>query len=71
MDIIMPTIHCTAIEKPAKKFVCRVKRAPVSNVLFKPARWEDWTVLAETKEGAFKVACWHFYLSDKKDIIIQ
>lgn len=68
---LMATIRASHIEKPEREFSCRVKRASVLNVLFKPERWEVWTVLAETKDGAALVARHHFYRSNPDDIIIQ
>ena len=67
----MATIHASHIEKPKKKFSCLVLRAPVFNVYHHPERWEQWTVLAQTKDGAHKVASYHFYRSKKEDILIQ
>lgn len=77
----MATIQCNAIEKPTQKFSCKVLRSASrmryqdgSDGKWKPVqseRWEDWTVLAETKEGATKVAQYHFYNSDKNNILIS
>lgn len=36
-----------------------------------PERWENWTVLAETKEGARKIAEYHFYQSNSDNIKIS
>lgn len=76
----MPTIQCASIENPVNKFECNVLRQ-VSSMRYQDAvdgkwkpvhseRWESWTVLAQTKEGAKKVAEYHFYQSDKSNIII-
>ena len=64
------TIKCVSIEKPIKKFICRVLRAAVFNVIFQPERWEEWDVLAETIEGAKEIAQYHFYLSSPENILI-
>lgn len=76
----MPTIQRPSIEKPINKFGCNVLRKasemryqdatdgkwkPIS-----PERCESWVVLAQTKEGAQKIAEYHFYQSDKSNIII-
>jgi len=36
-----------------------------------PERWEKWNVLAETKEGARKIAKYHFYQSKGDNIYIK
>ena len=61
----MSTIHAQHIEAAQQEFLVRVLRAPCFNVLFKPARWETWRVLAETAEGALRIAKYHFYRSDQ------
>ena len=74
----MRTIQCPAISKPAKQFTCEVLR-PASHMRYQepqngkwipiqPERTECWTVLAETIEGAQKVAEYHFYAS--KNIVV-
>lgn len=55
------TIHSRHIEEPTETFVIRVLRPPCFNVFFKPARWEMWKVLAETEDGAMKIARYHFH----------
>jgi len=76
----MGTIECRAIEKPNIKFKCDVLRAH-SNMNYldshdgklkpiRPERWEQWNVLAQTLDGARKVAQYHFYQSDPENIII-
>lgn len=75
----MRTIECRAIEKPVKQFSCEVLRS-ASNMRYQDAsdgKWkpiqservENWMVLAETIEGAQKVAEYHFYNS--KNIIVK
>jgi hypothetical protein len=75
----MNTIQCPSISKPTKQFLCEVLR-PASQMRYqdpqngnwKPVqheRSENWKVLAETKEGAKKVAEYHFYAS--KNITIS
>lgn len=61
----MSTIHAQHIEAAKQEFFIHVLRAPCFNVLFKPARWETWRVLAETAEGALRIAKYHFYRSDQ------
>jgi hypothetical protein len=51
------------IEEPKAAFRIAVLRAPCHNVIYRPERWEIWRVLAETPEGAMKVARYHFYMS--------
>lgn len=75
----MPLIKCPAIEKPNRQFSCDVLRS-TSNMHYQeitgewkpiqPERWENWTVLAETKEGARKIAEYHFYQSKSENIKI-
>ena len=50
------TIHCRRLEEPDETFMIRVLRPPRFNVFFKPARWEMWKVLAETEDGAMRIA---------------
>ncbi|HYD20002.1 MAG TPA: hypothetical protein VEB40_00905 [Flavipsychrobacter sp.] len=67
----MPMIQCIAIEKPVKKFRCEVIRHASSFRYLdapdytwkpiRPKRQETWTVLAETMEGAKRIAEYHFY----------
>lgn len=74
----MNTIQCPAIEKPVKQFSCDVTRQASSMRYqdaadgkwkpIQPERRESWTVLAETLDGAQRVAEYHFYAS--KDIIV-
>ena len=74
-------IKCPSIEKPLKKFLCKVLRAESEleyqdsqDGLWKPIHpenWEYWGILAETQEGAKKIAEYHFYLSNAKNIIIS
>lgn len=77
----MATIQCNAIEKPMKQFFCDVLRT-ASSMRYQeasdgkwypvqPERWEKWTVLAETKEGAKKIAEYHFYQSNSDNIKIS
>lgn len=77
----MATIQCRSIEKPVNSFLCNVLRGE-SNMRYldsvdcqlkpvQPSRWEEWNVLAETKEGARKIAEYHFYQSDKNNIHIS
>lgn len=77
----MPIIQCPKIESPITKFSCDVLRS-ASNMRYQdaadgkwkpvqPEKWEEWTVLAETKEGAKKIAEYHFYNSDSSNIIIK
>ena len=61
----MSTIHAQHIEAAQREFFVRVLRSPCFNVFFKPARWETWRVLAETAEGALRIAKYHFYRSDQ------
>lgn len=76
----MATIKCISIEKPDKQFLCDVLR-PASELRYQdstdgiwkpvqPERWEKWTVLAETKEGAKKIAQRNFHLTNDDNIII-
>jgi hypothetical protein len=58
------TIHGRHIEEPATPFMVRVLRAPRWNVLFKPARWEMWKVLAQTSEGSIRIAKYHFHRAE-------
>jgi hypothetical protein len=55
------TIHSRHIEEPKETFYIWVCRAPCFNVFLRPARWEMWKVLAETAEGAIKIAKYHFH----------
>lgn len=59
------TIQNPQIERSVKTFKCKVKRAAVDNVIHRDPRWEEWRVLAETKEGAKKIAEYHFYRAHK------
>ena len=62
----MPIIKCPAIEKPMRQFSCDVLRT-ASKMHYQeitcewkpvqPERWENWTVLAETKVGQGKLPC--------------
>jgi hypothetical protein len=65
---IVGTIFSEHIERPIKEFYIEVLRAPVWNVYMKPSRLEFWKVLAETPEGAIRIAEYHFYRSMKSDI---
>lgn len=67
----MATIKSSHIEQPINKFICLVKRSEVFNVFFQPTKWEVWNVLAETKEGAKKIAKYHFYRSKENEIFIS
>lgn len=69
----MATIQCRAIEKPENEFLCEVER-PASSMMYQDAtdfKWkpvqqgrvEFWKVLAETMEGAMRIAQYHFYNS--------
>lgn len=58
---IAGTIYSQHIEEPQSVYVIRVFRAPSWNVLFQPAHWEMWRVLAQTAEGALRIARYHFY----------
>jgi len=64
----MSTIHAQHIEAARQEFFVRVLRAPCFNVFSKPARWETWRVLAETVEGARRIAKYHFYRSDQIEL---
>jgi len=76
----MATIKCPAIEKPVIPFSCDVLRS-ASKMHYQetsgewkpvqPERWENWTVLAETKDGARKIAEYHFYQSNSENIKIS
>jgi len=76
----MATIQCPAIEKPMRKFLCDVLR-PATSMHYQeitgewkpiqPERFEQWNVLAETKEGARKIAEYHFYRSNSENIKIK
>ena len=61
----MATVYAQHIEAPKREFLVRVLRAPCFNVLFRPARWETWRVLAETGDGACRIAKYHFYRSHR------
>ena len=63
------TIHSRHIENPQKEFIIRVLRSASFNVIYKPERYEMWKVLAETIDGAVKIARYHFYLSDNFELI--
>ena len=65
----MNTTFARHIEEPKRQFQFRVLRAPVWNVLHRPARWEDWTILAETREGAVRIAQYHFCRSTPAEIV--
>ncbi len=67
----MPTVHATHIEPPQEAFLVRVLRAPSFNVLFRPARWETWHVLAQTADGALRIARYHFYQSLEIELVKQ
>jgi len=68
----MATIQCPSIEKPHKEFLCDVIR-PQSNIYYQDGKGnlhplhgeesEQWVVLAETIDGAMKIAKYHFFLS--------
>lgn len=66
---IVSTIHAQHIEPPEKAFLVRVLRAPCFNVIFRPAQWETWRVLAQTAEGAQRIARYHFYLSTEFELV--
>mgnify|MGYP006919530617 FL=1 len=63
-----------------RQFLCYVLRT-ASNMRYQeftgewkpvqPERWEKWNVLAETKEGARKIAKYHFYQSKGDNIYIK
>ena len=55
------TIQNSQIEHPSRTFKCKVKRSAVDNVIHREPRWEEWRVLAETKDGARRIAEGHFY----------
>lgn len=59
----MSTIRAPHIEPPQEEFLVRILRAPCFNVVFRPAQWETWRVLARTTEGAQRIAKYHFYHS--------
>lgn len=62
---ISGTIQNPQIEKAIRTFKCKVKRAAVDNVIHRDPRWEEWRVLAETKDGARRIAEYHFYRAHK------
>lgn len=63
------TIQAHHIEQPLRTFKCKVKRHAVDNVIHRDSRWEEWRVLAETKDGARRIAEYHFYRAHKIVII--
>lgn len=61
---IKGTIHGRHIEDSTNKFTVKVLRPPCYNVIFRDEQWETWNVLAETEEGALRIAQYHFYNSN-------
>lgn len=59
------TIFGRHIEETKSTFMVRVLRAPSWNVIFRPETWEMWKVLAETSEGAMKIARYHFHRAEQ------
>lgn len=55
------TIYSKHIEKPIRTFGVRVLHRACFNVFYRPERWETWRVLAQTPEGALRIARYHFY----------
>lgn len=73
MSDIKLTVKCPRIEKPVNEFTCVVERLAShmryqdADGTFKPvqpAKTENWIVLAETQNGAEKIAAYHFYCSN-------
>lgn len=60
--LIQGTLYAHHIEEPKEIFRVAVLRSSSWNVLYKPEHWEGRRVLAETPEGAMKIAQYHFYL---------
>lgn len=63
------TTHAEHIEPATTPFLVRVLRRPCWNVFFRPARYEVWRILAATPQGAMKIARYHFYSSEKFDLL--
>jgi hypothetical protein len=61
--LIPGALYARHIEEPKEVFRIAVLRSPCFNVIYRPERWESWSVMAETPEGAMKVAQYHFFLS--------
>lgn len=55
------TVYSRHIEEPKAPFFVWVHRSPGFNVFFRPGRWEMWRVLAQTAEGAVRIARYHFF----------
>lgn len=54
-------IHASFIEKPRHQFTVCFERPPYYNVLWFPGGTRTVIVLAETEEGALKVARYHYH----------
>lgn len=63
------TIQANNIEQPLKTFKCKVKRHVIDNNIYQESPWEEWRVLAETKDGAKRIAEYHFFRAHKIVII--
>lgn len=72
---ITGTIKSAHIEKPLRTFSCVVLRSE-SRMRYQdgadgkwkpvqPEHWERWKVLAETEQGAQKIAEYHFFMSSE------
>ena len=59
----MQTLQAGHIEKPVKSFIVRFFQQSFFNVFLHPAGTREVEIKAETKEGALKVAQYHFFLS--------
>jgi hypothetical protein len=56
-------LYSRHIEEPKEAFRVAVLRSPCYNVLYRPEHWESRCILAETPEGAMRIAQYHFYMS--------
>jgi hypothetical protein len=65
----MVTIHASHIEKPEKEFYVKFLHAPYFNVYFHVAKCVTVKVLAETPDGALKIAQYHYFDSSNFTLV--
>jgi len=65
----MNTVFAGHIEKPEYPFVVSFNHPGYFNVFWHPAEKRYINVLAETKEGALKVAEYHYYTGSNFEVI--
>ncbi len=62
----MQKLRAEHIEKAVREFIVELEHGPYFNVFFHPAETKLYEVLAETPEGALKIAQYHFFISGRK-----